>query len=95
VLSEQLTSRFALPVNSTVPGPTVCQWHRSNGIAFLDRVGDFDGEAHPVGAAPGDLRHVVAIPPEPVAVHATTVNADLGCVTCSPLPPTPASRCLT
>ncbi len=31
---EQLTSRFTLPVNSTVPGPTVCQLHRSNGIAF-------------------------------------------------------------
>jgi hypothetical protein len=42
---------------------------------LLDRVADFDGEAHPVGAAPGDLRHVVAIPPEPVAVHATRVNA--------------------
>jgi hypothetical protein len=45
-----------------------------DGDRLLDRVGELADEAHPVEAAPGDVRHVVAIPPEPVAVHATRVT---------------------
>jgi hypothetical protein len=89
---EQLASRFTLPEKSTVPGPTVCQVHRSIGIAYWTV--SVASMAKLTQSEPLRATSVTSLrsPPEPVAVHATRVNAHLGYVTCSPLPPTPASR---